>query len=268
MIFFKSEILVNLSSRQQLWQKLREIFAQIPNLSLWAGIGDQMKQTSSIMETLSLMDMEKILYANAGFDDPMQINQIDKLYAKHVKLCIMRHGANKRSDAILNDYVVFYETFLDDLRAKFLMFNNQNIDDDFLGDYLSLYSTLYYGKGEIEYLLNAVDENQQEIQRRKKSNDDYQMANAELTNIYTDMENLYIRTHEDIYNLTHVREKIQHSEELMRYLLQFKKDQQLTAVASDVRINSSGNSSIVSNDSNNFCNSRSDSSNNTILFGR
>ncbi|XP_031625479.1 augmin complex subunit dgt5 [Contarinia nasturtii] len=262
---------VNLTTRQQLWQRLRGIFAQIPNLTLWTGIGDQMKQKASMMETLSLMDMEKILYVNAGYDDPTQKNnlqvEIGKLHAKHVKLCIMRHGIDKRSEGILNDYVVFYESFLNDLRSKYLMYNNQSIDDDFLGDYLSLYSTLYYGKGEIEYLLNVVEENQTEIQRRKKSNDDYLVGNTELTKIYLDMENLYVRTHEDIYNLTHVREKIQHSEDLMRYLLQCKKDQQLPAPGSDTRMNSSGNSSVASNDSV-LSTNRSDSANSTALFGR
>lgn len=243
-------ITVNLAARQQLWQKLRDTFAHIPNVVLWTSIGEQMKQNMLAMETLSKMDVEKILYADCG--DPSAKNslqiEIGKLYAKHIKLCIMRHGVNKQSEAVTSEYVVFYESFLNDLRAKFQMYNNQTVDDDFLADYLAQYSALHYGKGEVQYLLKLIDENESEIQRRKRANDEYRNANTELSNLYGEMEKLYIRSHEDIYSLTHVREKIQHSEELTRYLLQCKKDQQMPAPGAELsRMNASVNSSLSSN---------------------
>ncbi|XP_055303425.1 augmin complex subunit dgt5 isoform X2 [Sitodiplosis mosellana] len=193
---------VNLVARQQLWQKLRETFAQIPNLVLWTTISEQMKQPVSMMESLSLMDMEKVLYVDAG------------------------HGDATRK-------------------------NNLQIEI-----------------GEIEFLLKRVDENELEIQRCKKSNDDYRIANMELSNIYSEMETIYIRAHEDIYNLSHVREKIQHSEELMRYLLQCKKDQQPTAPNGEARMNNSGNSSFGSNNDSVLYTTRTDNLNSTGPFGR
>lgn len=221
------------------------------------------------MQSLSLMDMEKVLYVDAGCGDPTQKNnlqiEIGKLYAKHVKLCIMRYGINKQSEELVNEYVVFYESFLNDLRTKFTMYNNESIDDEFLATYLATYSRLHYDKGEIEFLLKIIDKNDQEIQRRKKSNEDYRMANTELSNIYTEMENIYIRTNEDIYNLSHVREKIQHSEEFMRYLLQCKKDQPVTNA--EARMNNSGNSSLSSNNDSVLYTTR-DSLNGTALSGR
>lgn len=230
-----------------------------------------MKLKVSTMETLSLMDMEKMLYTDDGHSDPTQKNNLQietgKLYTKHVKLCIMRHGINKKSEDLVNEYVVFYESFLNDLRSKFTMYNNQSIDDTFLGDYLTIYSTLHYGKGEVEYLFRMIEQNEREIQRRKRSNDDYRIANMELSKIYSEMENLYVRAHEDIYNLSNVREKIQHSEELTRYLLHCKKDQPLTAMGVDARLNNSGNSSLSSNDSLLYS-TRSDSLNSTAIFGR
>lgn len=264
---------MNLAARQQLWQKLRESFANVPNLVLWTKICEQLKQTQMSMETLTKMDMDKILYVDAGNDEPGSKNclqiEIGKLHAKHIKLCIMRHGVDSKSESLTNDYVVHYQSFLDDMRAKFAMYNNQNIDDDFLGDYLSMYSTLHYGKGEIEYLLKTIDENELEIQRRKKSNEEYLNANMELSKIYEEIENLYVRTHEDIYNLSHVREKIQHSEELIRYLLQPKKDQQ-PQLGSDAmaRLNNSVNSSRSSNNDSVLYNSHTDSLNSTGMFGR
>lgn len=262
---------VNMVAHQQLWKKLRETFAQIPNLVLWSNISDQMKQKLSTMETLSLMDIEKVLYVDADYDDPNQKNnlQIDigKLHAKHIKLCIQRHGINKQIEDS-NEYVIFYESFLKDIRSKFMMYNNQRIDDNFLGDYLGIYSSLYYGKGEIEFLVKAIGENELKIQRQKKYNEEYRIANMELTNIYDDMENLYVRTHEDIHNLMHVRDKIQHNEELMRYLLQCKKDQQQPALGGDGRLNSSANSSFGSNNDSVLCSTRSDSFNSTPLLGR
>lgn len=241
--------LVNLEKRQQLWKKLRAIFAQIPNLYLWSSVGEQMKQKISAMESLSMMDMEKVLY-----DDPTRKNnlqmEIGKLYAKHIKLCIMRRGMNKRNDELVKEYVVCYESFLNDLRTKFTMYNNQTIDDEFLGDYLAIFSTLHFGKGEIEFLLKMVDENELEIQRRKKSNDDYRQANIELSSMYGKMEKIYIRAQEDIFNLSHVHEKIQHSEELMLYFLQCsKKDQPAIVSNGEARMNNSVNSSFGSTDS-------------------
>lgn len=260
-------------ARQQLWQQLRDTFAQIPNLVLWTSIGDQMKKLLSTMETLSKMDMEKVLYAD--FSDSTVKNDLQietgKLYAKHIKLRVMRHVVDKQSEEQTSEYVVYYESFLNDLRTKFTMYNNQAVDDDFLADYLAQYSELYYGKGEVQYLLKTIDENEQEIQRRKKLNDEYRLANSELSNIYGEMEKLYIRAYEDIYNLTHVREKIQHSEELTRYLLQCKKDQQLTGVGAELttsRLNGSANSSMSSNNDSVLGSTRSDDLNGTSMFSR
>lgn len=263
---------MNLVARQQLWQKLRESFAQIPNLVLWTKICEQIKQKQQTIEAFTKMDLQKILYFDADSEDLSQINglqiHIGKLHAKHIKLCVMRHAVNKKSENLTKEYVVHYESFLHDMRTKFAMCNNQNIDDDFLGDYVGAYSALHYGKGEIEYLLKTVAENEEEIKRRKKSNDEYRVANAELSKIYEDIENLYIRTHEDLYNLTHVREKIQHSEELIRYLLQCKKEttQILVADATSARLNNSANSSIGSNDS--LYSSHSDSFSSAGHLGR
>lgn len=262
-----------MASRQQFWQKLRDILAQIPNLVIWTSIVDQMKQKLSTLETLSIMDMEKVLYVDAGYQKPDPKNylqlEMGKLHAKHVKLCVIRHGINKKSEHVINEYVVFYESFLMDLRAKFTMYNNQSIDDDFLGDYLSMYSTLQFGKGEVEFLLKKIDEVDLEIRRRKKMNDNYINVNNKLTSVYAEMENVYIRTHEDIYNLTNVREKIQHCEGLMKYLLQCKKDQQLSVLGGDARLNNSNNSSFGSNNDSFLYNTRSDSSlNSTGFFAR
>lgn len=211
-----------------------------------------MKQKLSAMESLSMMDMEKVLYVDAGNNDPNQKNnlQIDigKLYAKHMKICIKRHKIGQQL-ADFNDYVVYYEAFLKDMRLKFVMFNNQTIDDDFLADYLNIFSKWHYGKGEIEYLLKIIDENELNIQRRKKYNEEYLVENMELKNIYAEVENLYVRTRKDIFNLSHVRERIQHSEELMRYFLQCKRDQPQTVLGGDARLNSSVNSSSGSDDS-------------------
>lgn len=261
---------VNLVARQQLWQKLREAFIQIPNLVLWTKICEQMKQKQQTIEAFTKMDLEKILYFDADSENLSQMNglqmQIGKLHAKHIKLCVMRHAVDKKSENLTKDYVVHYESFLHDMRTKFALCNNQSIDDDFLGDYVGAYSALHYGKGEIEYLVKTIDANDQEILRRKKSNDDYRIANAELSKIYEDIENLYICTHEDLYNLTHVREKIQHSEELIRYLLQCKKEPVQIGVTDATRLNSSANSSFASNDS--LYSSRSDSFSSTGQVGR
>lgn len=263
---------MNLVARQQLWQKLRESFAQIPNLVLWTKICEQLKQKQQIIEAFTKMDLQKILYFDADSEDTSQINGLQihtgKSHAKHIKLCIMQHAVNQKSENLTKEYVIHYESFLHDMRSKFAMCNNQNIDDEFLGDYVGAYSALHYGKGEIEYLVKMIAENEQEIQRRKKSNDAYRVASAELSNIYEDIENLHIRTHEDLYNLTHVREKIQHSEELIRYLLQCKKEttQILVADATSARLNKSANSSNGSNDS--LYSSRSDSFSTTGHSGR
>ena len=264
----------NLVKREQLWQNLRETFAQIPNLYLWSSVGKQMEQNISAMKSLSRMDMEKVLYTDAGYGDPTRKNnfqlEFGKLYAKHIKLCLMRRGLNKRNDELVKEYVVCYESFLNDLRTKFTMYNNESIDDEFLADYLAIYSTLHYGKGEIEFLLKKVDENELEIQRRKKSNDDYRQANMELSSIYGEMEKIYIRAHGDISNLSHAREKIQHSEELMQYLMQCtKKDQQPIVSIGEARMNNSVNSSVGSNNDSVLNTIRTDGQQNSIAhFGR
>lgn len=261
----------NLVKRQQLWRKLREIFAQIPNLYLWTSVGEQMKQKVSAMESLSMMDMEKVLYTDAGYGGPSQNNnlkiEIGKLYAKHIKLCIMRRSMNKRNDELVKEYVVCYESFLNDLRTKFTMYNNQTIDDEFLGDYLAIFSTLHYCKGEIEFLLKMVDENEREIQRRKKSNDDYRQANMELSSMYGEMEKIYIRAHKDISNLSLVHEKIQHSEELMLYILQCNKKE--IESNGEARMNNSVNISFGSNNDSVLNTNRTDGQqNSTAHFGR
>lgn len=231
-----------------------------------------MKQKQQTIEAFTKMDLQKILYFDADTENSSQITGLQihmgKLHAKHIKLCVMRNAINTKWKDLKNEYTINYESFLRDMRTKFAMCNNQNIDDDFLGDYVEAYSALYYGKGEIEYLVKTIAENEQEIRCRKKTNEEYRIANAELSKIYEDIEHLYIRTHEDLYNLTHVREKIQHSEELIRYLLQCKKEatQILATDTTSARLNGSANSSFGSNDS--LYSSRSDSFSSNGHLGR
>lgn len=249
--------IVNAGVRSQLWENLNQIFSHIPNVVLWTCLSKQMGQKVSLVETLSKTDLTK--------STQNQLNlETGKLYAKHMRLYIQKHGIIKQSDRDTDEYVVYYNSFLSNIRAKFSMYNSFEIDDDLLADFLTSFSALHYIKGEMEFMKKIIADNDSEIQRRRKVNEDYRSANDLLRQIYGDIESSYIRVRDDLTALVHVKDKIIHSKNCMQYLLQCTTDQQHSVLGSTmIRTNRSGNNSLNSSGEGIFHTTMSDSMDNT-----
>lgn len=151
---------------------------------------------------------------------------ISKMYALHISMMADKHLLKKEKKRLLNDYVVFYNSFVTNLRARFAMYNNTDIDDEFLDEYVNQYSGAYYNQAQIEFLERAIEANDKEISQRAQTLNDHNLMTNSLRYIYTDIENLYCRIREDMNTLIHVKEKIEYNENLLKYLIQRKNDQQ------------------------------------------
>lgn len=210
-------------ARTKLWENLHKIFLQIPIVVLWNCLTRGMANEMSTVETLLKSGFNLPTVPND--DDNFKI-EINKLYAKHMRLYIQKHNVMKDSDRALDEYLLYYDTFLSNIRAEFRMYNKIDVNDDILAELIANYSSLHFTKGEIDSAKRTIATNHLEIKRKHAINDTYQMANNSLRQIYADVENAYVRGCDDINALTFVKTKIVHSKQCLQYLLQYSTDHQ------------------------------------------
>lgn len=201
-----------------------------------------MEQKVILVDGLAKNDLSKFL-SGASTERPKL--EVTRLYAKHMRLFIQKHKIKKENESLLNEYVLYYNSFLSNMRAKFCMYNNVEIDDELLGEFMAGFSALSYIKGEMEYLKQVIADNEIEIQHRRKSHEDERVATEALRLTYKDIEESYFKVRDDMTALVHIKGKIMQSKNSMQYLLQCKNDQQFSVLScnSTMRVNKSGNSS-------------------------
>lgn len=197
----------------------------LPNFIFWDQLSKQMEKKIVALETLDKVDLSKAMNGCASNDSILAM-EIAKLQAEHVKLVIEGNSIDGHDDRLTNEYVVFYEEFLAHLRMKFAMYNNVDIDEDTLVDYISQWTGLRYGRGELDYLRQAVSDNEAEIRRIQKMNDEYKATHSTLFDMYDEIQDKFSGTRDELANLSQVKEKILHSKNVLRYLFQCKSDQQ------------------------------------------
>lgn len=231
---------VNSTARSKIWDKLHSIFAKIPNVVLWNSLSKQMEQRVLLVDGLAKNDLAKFLSGTSSEGPKLDVT---KLYAKHMRLFIQKHKIKKESESSVNEYILYYNSFLTNMRAKFCMYNNVEIDDELLGEFMASFSAMSYIKGEMEYLKKVIADNEIEIQHRRKLHDDDRIATEALRQTYKDIEEAYFQVRDDMTALVHVKGKIMQTKNSMQYLLQCKTDQHFSVLGnSTMRANKSGNS--------------------------
>lgn len=210
------------------------------------------------IDVMSKLNVNKLMEVNngAGINASGFKVAIGKLYAKHIALEIEKRSLNREKQHLLDNYVVYYESFVISLRAKYAMFNNVDIDDDFLDDYMQQYSTSCYAQAQIEFLQKSIETIDAEIMQRNQMQQDHQLMNNSLRYIYNEIEIFYCQMRDDMAALNSVRKKLEHNESLLRYLVQNKNEQQTLCV---------GNGTTRHNFNNSTSSSFGSSSNESVL---
>lgn len=176
---------------------------------------------------------------------------ISKLYAEHIRLELNKRALQSEKESLTSDYVSSYESFVEDLRAKYAMFNNNDIDDDLLHDYMQQSSMSCYMQAQIEYLQKSIEKLDEEISRQNEIQQDHQLMNNSLRCTYEEFETLYCKMLEDMNALNSVRAKLELNESQLRYLVQSKNEQlTLGSGGGGGRLNSSSATSSSFNSSN------------------
>lgn len=225
LLIFLHLLVVAAKAQDELWHKLRKVLANLPNFVLWDQLNKRMENKTLALDVLAKIDLTKMLKGDES-NDSMLATEIAKLQAEHIKLVIDGNAIDDHDDRLSHEYVIFYEQFLSHLRTKFAMYNNTDIDEDSLADYISQWTALRFGQGEVDYLRKAVNENEAEIRRIRKLNDEYKATHTTLFDMYYEIQETYYNTRDELTNLSLVKEKILHSKNVIRYLLQCKSDQQ------------------------------------------
>lgn len=221
------------------------------------------------IDAMSKLNVNKMLEATngAGINASGFKVAIGKLYAKHIGLDIEKRSLGREKQRLLGDYVVFYESFVIDLRAKYAMFNNIDIEDDFLDEYMQQYSTSCYSQAQIEFLQKSIETLETELMHRNQTQQEHQLMTNSLRCIYEEIESLYCQMHEDMNALNNVRDKLVHNEGLLRYLVQSKSDQQtLGGGGGRHNVSNSTNSSFNTSNDSVLCSTKLDSFDNTMLM--
>lgn len=222
------------------------------------------------IDAMSKLNVNKMLETanGTGINAPGFKVAISKLYAKHIGLELEKRSLSREKQRLLDDYVLYYESFVTDLRAKYAIFNSVDIDDDFLDDYMQQYSTACYAQAQIEFLQKSIESLEAEMMRSNQIQQDHQMMTNSLRCIYEEIEMLYCQMKDDMKALNSVRGKLEHNESLLRYLMQSKNEQQQTMYGGSVRhnANNSTNNSFNSSHESVLCSTKLDSFDGTMMM--
>lgn len=204
------------------------------------------------IDAMSKMNVNKMLEVSngAGINAPGFKVAISKLYAKHIGLEVEKRTLSREKQRLLDDYVVSYESFVINLRAKYAMFNNVDIDDDFLDDYMQQFSTSCYSQAQIDFLQKSIEGLEAELLQRNQMQQDHQLMTNSLRCIYEEIESLYCQMQDDMNALNSIRGKLEHNDGLLRYLVQSKNEQQTLGAGGGARNNTNNSTSSSFNSSN------------------
>lgn len=231
------------------WAHLQKIFSEIPNFILWNALYHEKKAQVQEMEIISKKNIEKVL--KMGNDGKAALRTaISKLYAKHICLETNRLHQLRAKPLLDNDYVMMYDATIQSLRAKFIFYNDSDIDDEFIDEYMHDYCTNCYSKAQIDYLRTSLDAADAEIEAYNRICDEHESVIRSLKVVYQEIEDLYCSTRANTISLSHVKEKLAANEKSLEYLVQSKSgDQQLmsqnSSVASCLNSSSAMNRSVM-----------------------
>lgn len=238
---------------EKLWERLQDIFANIPNYILWNNLLKQKETQLMTIDVMSKQNVSKMLEVDngTGINAAGFKTAISKLYAEHIRLELNKRALQSEKESLTSDYVSSYESFVEDLRAKYAMFNNNDIDDDLLHDYMQQSSMSCYMQAQIEYLQKSIEKLDEEISRQNEIQQDHQLMNNSLRCTYEEFETLYCKMLEDMNALNSVRAKLELNESQLRYLVQSKNEQLTLGIGGGGgRLNSSSATSSSFNSSN------------------
>lgn len=220
------------------------------------------------IDVMSKLNVNKMLEVSngTGINASGFKTAVSKLYAKHIGLEVEKRLLGREKQRLLDDYVLYYESFVINLRAKYAMFNHVDIDDDFLDNYMQQYSTSCYSQGQIEFLQKSIETLESEMLQRNQMQQDHQLITNSLRCIYEEIESLYCQMQDDMNALNTVRGKLEHNEGLLRYLVQSKNEQQ-TLCGGGARLNaSSSTSSFNSSNESVMCSTKLDCFESTMVM--
>lgn len=243
----------------QLWSKLHEIFAKIPNYVLWNALNALKDRQLADINVMSKVNINKLLQIEENNLTSSTSNgfkiAVSKMYAEHISMMADLHLGKILKERLLNDYVNAYNTFLSDMRTKFALFNDTEIDDDLLAEYMVQYCSSCFIRAQIEFLERQSEQNEKDIDARSVAMNDHPLILNSLRCIYDDIEKLYCTMREDMQALASVQNKIRHNEGLLKYLIDCENEKHTQ------KLIGSGGSGV--NQSISF--SSSDDSNTTVL---
>lgn len=220
---------------------------------LWNALCKLKDQQTAQIGVMSKMNVAKQLQidSNAGTDTVSGIKvAMGKMYAQHVSLMTDMHLVKIEKEQLMTDYVAFYNSFIDNLRAKYAMYNNTDIDEDFLAEYVSQWSTSFFNQAQIEYLERSIERNEITIKQNAQQLNDHHLLTNSLRFIYSDIETLYCRMRGEMNALASVKDKIEHNQNFLKYFIQTKNEQQAGKLIGSGLIHNNSSSSFDSSNDN------------------
>lgn len=211
----------NTDSIDVLWINLQKVFSEISNYILWNKLFNERKMQVQDMEIMSKKNIDKILYVQKGSMTALKI-AVNKMYAKHICIEANRRGQTQKKQLLDNDYVLMYNVVVEHLRAKYLLYNNQNIEDQLIDEYMHEYCLYCYSKAEVLFLRSSLNSIAAEIETYNSICNNHEIIIRTLKSIYKEIEDLYCNTRINSISMLHVKEKLIKSEKTLQYLVQTK----------------------------------------------
>lgn len=173
----------------------------------------------NITDVLSVNNIDSLDATRSAFK-----SGLTNLYGYHISVMLDTKLAKISKEKIINDYVSTYNSYVANMRMKYALYNNNDINDEILSEYVSNYSALRYHEAQIEFYERAIERNEIEIKDRARQLEEHQMLINSFRAKYDEIEELYCTMRKDMEALLSVKDKIKHNEEFIKYMIEVQNE--------------------------------------------
>ncbi|XP_061394199.1 augmin complex subunit dgt5 [Musca vetustissima] len=210
-------------AKTQLWAKMRQIFANIPNFLIFNTINRlKEEQLHNIMSLNKTINNDSHLTGNSR--DPLTNFEINFMKAKSSFLGIVGRylTACQERKNLEMEFPKTYEDFEDKLLEKVKIFStdlDSEHSEEIMRNYVVEYNFLNFTKGENEYLTQQIDLLKAELETAQKYLENHEVLLGSIKQVYGEISASVNKLQYDMMQLSQIKDKIIYSKNIMKHQL-------------------------------------------------
>lgn len=213
---------IAIGTDNKIWLKLEQTFQPIPNYLLWITLNRMKDDNIEAISRLNSFDQSSDERHLNDESTPIAVGSckefITKAQSKQIAIYLEQVAISRNLHRLTQEYVPHYHSFMQSIKTK-MELNNNDYDDRTIFEYITQYNAVSFNEGQHEFVVKELNTKQDEYLRQSKQLEGHTLMIQNLKELYTETDQLYSRTRNEIMSLYLVKGKLQHLESCMKKLI-------------------------------------------------